>query len=159
MANLYDIDPEKFKGKLPQPYTENSNEFIQRNTSKCILCGLCVRSCSEVMNISAVGLVGRGFKTDVSTPFSLPLNEVGCTNCGLCVELCPTGALTEKSALKKQVPLDEDYKLVSCDIDGKKCEFKLSFYNGKLLRAVPHDDNARHCNLSREEIFKKFADA
>ena len=159
MANLYDIDPEKFKGKLPQPYTANSNEFIQRNTSKCILCGLCVRSCSEVMNISAVGLVGRGFKTDVSTPFSLPLNEVGCTNCGLCVELCPTGALTEKSALKKQVPLDEDYKLVSCDIDGKKCEFKLSFYNGKLLRAVPHDDNARHCNLSREEIFKKFADA
>lgn len=159
MANLYDIDPEKFKGKLPQPYTANSNEFIQRNTSKCILCGLCVRSCSEVMNISAVGLVGRGFKTDVSTPFSLPLNEVGCTNCGLCVELCPTGALTEKSALKKQVPLDEDYKLVSCDIDGKICEFKLSFYNGKLLRAVPHDDNARHCNLSREEIFKKFADA
>lgn len=159
IANLYDIDPEKFKGKLPQSYTANSNEFIDRNTAKCILCGLCVRSCSEVMKISAVGLVGRGFKTDVSTPFSLPLNEVGCTNCGLCVELCPTGALTEKSSLKKQVPLDENHKLISCDIDGKKCEFKLSYYNGKLLRVIPHDENARHCTLTRDELFKKFANA
>lgn len=102
VAQRYDIHPERFKGEMPQKYTADSNEFIERNSAKCILCGLCVRSCKEVMNISAIGLLGRGFKTEVAPAFNLPLDQTKCTNCGLCVELCPTGALTEKSALKSR---------------------------------------------------------
>ena len=62
------------------------------------------------MDIHAIGLMGRGFKTDVSPAFALPLDQTKCNNCGLCVSLCPTGALTEKSTLAKQVPLDEEKK-------------------------------------------------
>jgi formate dehydrogenase major subunit len=106
VAQRYDIEPERFKGEMPQKYTHDENAFIERNTSKCILCGLCVRSCREVMNLSSIGLMGRGFKTDVSPAFSLPLDQTNCNNCGLCVQLCPTGSLTEKFNLEKQVPLD-----------------------------------------------------
>lgn len=156
VAQRYDIKPDRFAGAMPQKYTHDENSFIERNTAKCILCGLCVRSCKEVMDISAIGLLGRGFKTSVSPAFSLPLDQTKCTNCGLCVSLCPTGALTEKSALTKQVPLAEQTSVKTVDIDGKSCEFVVSTYNGKVIRAVPNNDEARACKLSRDEIIKLF---
>lgn len=154
VAQRYDINPERFAGEMPQKYTRDENAFIERNTAKCILCGLCVRSCKEVVNISAIGLLGRGFKTSVSPAFALPLDETKCTNCGLCVKLCPTGALTEKSTLEKQVPLKEDYSIEAVEIDGVSCEYLVSRYGGEIIRAVPNDDNARACEKSREEIVK-----
>ena len=152
VAQRYDIHPERFKGEMPQKYTADSNEFIERNSAKCILCGLCVRSCKEVMNISAIGLLGRGFKTEVAPAFNLPLDQTKCTNCGLCVELCPTGALTEKSALKKQVPLKEEYSKETVTIDGEKAEVLVSRYDGKIIRVIPNDEVSRNSALSREEL-------
>ena len=154
VAQRYDINPERFAGNMPQPYTHDENAFIERNVSKCILCGLCVRSCREVMDIHAIGLLGRGFKTSVSPAFSLPLDQTKCTNCGLCVKLCPTGALTEKSTLKKQVPLEEQYTPETCTVDGKKCQVLVSRYNGKVLRVIPNDENARSVN--RETLINMF---
>lgn len=152
VAQRYDIHPERFKGEMPQKYTADSNEFIERNSAKCILCGLCVRSCKEVMNISAIGLLGRGFKTEVAPAFNLPLDQTKCTNCGLCVELCPTGALTEKSALKKQVPLKEEYSKETVTIDGEQAEVLVSRYDGKIIRVIPNDGVSRNSALSREEL-------
>lgn len=154
VAQRYDINPERFAGEMPQKYTRDDNAFIERNTAKCILCGLCVRSCKEVMDISAIGLLGRGFKTSVSPAFALPLDQTKCTNCGLCVKLCPTGALTEKSSLAKQVPLKEDYSIETVTVDGKDCELLVSRYNGEVIRAVPNNDNARKCGLTRDELLK-----
>lgn len=152
VAQRYDICPERFKGEMPQKYSHDENAFIERNTSKCILCGLCVRSCREVMKLSSIGLMGRGFKTDVSPAFSLPLDETNCNNCGLCVQLCPTGSLTEKFNLPKQVPLNEEYSEEFVEIDGKKSSVIVSRYNGKILRVIPNDEVSRNSGLSREEL-------
>lgn len=154
VAQRYDINPERFKGEMPQKYTANSNEFIERNSAKCILCGLCVRSCKEVMNISAIGLMGRGFTTEVAPAFNLPLDQTKCTNCGLCVQLCPTGALTEKSALKKQVPLNEEYSVKTVDINGESAQVLVGKYNGKTVSVSPFDDKARKSDISREDLFE-----
>ena len=154
VAQLYDINPERFKGEMPQKYNRDANAFIERNNAKCILCGLCVRSCREVMNLHSIGLLGRGFKTDVSPAFALPLDQTNCTNCGLCVELCPTGALTERSTLKKQVPLNEDYTEETVEIDGKPASVLVSRYDGKVLRVIPNDELSRSMKLSRDELIK-----
>ncbi len=156
VAQRYDIDPGRFEGEMPQKYTHDENAFIERNTSKCILCGLCVRSCREVMDIHAIGLLGRGFKTDVSPAFSLPLDQTKCNNCGLCVQLCPTGSLTEKANLKKQVPLDESYSEETVDINGKQASVLVSRYNGKVLRVIPNDETSRNSGLTREELAAKI---
>ncbi len=154
VAQLYDINPERFKGEMPQKYNRDANAFIERNNAKCILCGLCVRSCREVMDLHSIGLLGRGFKTDVSPAFALPLDQTNCTNCGLCVELCPTGALTERSTLKKQVPLNEDYTEETVEIDGKQANVLVSRYDGKVLRVIPNDELSRSMKLSRDELIK-----
>ncbi len=153
VAQRYDIKPERFAGEMPQKYTHDENAFIERNTSKCILCGLCVRSCREVMDLHSIGLMGRGFKTDVSPAFSLPLDQTNCNNCGLCVQLCPTGSLTEKSSLKKQVPLDEIYTDETVEINGKKACVSVARYNGKVLRVIPNDEVSRNSGLTRDELF------
>lgn len=156
VAQRYDINPERFSGEMPQKYTKDSNSFIERNTAKCILCGLCVRSCREVEGLSVLGLLGRGFKTSVTPAFALPLDQTKCTGCGLCVKLCPTGALTEKSAFSKQVPVREEYSVETLDIDGCACEYLVSRCNGRIIRAVPQNASARECRLTREEIIKRL---
>ena len=156
VAQRYDINPERFAGEMPQEYTHDENAFIERNPAKCILCGLCVRSCRETEKLSVWGLLGRGFKTEVATSFSLPLDETKCTNCGLCVKLCPTGALTEKSALRKQVPLKEEYSLQSVTVDGLECRVIVASYAGKVLRVIPDNENARKIDRNKlNELFIK----
>ena len=152
VAQRYDIDPDRFKGEMPQKYTRDANAFIERNTAKCILCGLCVRSCREVMDIHAIGLMGRGFKSEISPAFALPLDQTKCNNCGLCVQLCPTGALTERADMAKQVPLDEQYTEQSVEIGGKTASVLVSRYNGKVIRVIPNDEISRNSGLSREEL-------
>ena len=156
VAQRYDIDPSRFAGEMPQKYTHDENAFIERNTAKCILCGLCVRSCREVMDIHALGLMGRGFTTEPSPAFALPLDQTKCNNCGLCVQLCPTGALTEKANLKKQVPLNEQYTEVKVEIDDQQASLLVSRYNGKILRVIPNDEISRNANLTREQLLAKL---
>lgn len=57
----------------------------------CILCGLCVRACHEIVEVGAISLIHRGMQKEVSTPFEVTSSI--CIGCGTCVLICPTGRL------------------------------------------------------------------
>lgn len=73
------------------------NSAIIKDDSKCIRCQRCVRTCEEIQAVSALSVAYKGDKMKISTFFENPLFEVVCTNCGQCVNRCPTGALTERN--------------------------------------------------------------
>ncbi len=73
------------------------NSAIIKDDSRCIRCQRCVRTCEELQSVSALGVAYKGDKMKISTFFEHPMFEVVCTNCGQCVNRCPTGALIERN--------------------------------------------------------------
>ena len=92
-ANAYDVHPERLAGKKNVAPIEQKLVVIERNPSKCILCGLCYRVCDEVAKRGLLGIVGRGFTSVIKPEFDTPDKIAGCADCHLCVDECPTGAL------------------------------------------------------------------
>ncbi|MFO7939815.1 MAG: NADH-dependent [FeFe] hydrogenase, group A6 [Bacteroidales bacterium] len=70
---------------------------IIKDDSKCIRCQRCVRTCTELQEVSALSVAYKGEEMKISTFFEHPMYEVVCTNCGQCVNRCPTGALVERN--------------------------------------------------------------
>jgi NADH-quinone oxidoreductase subunit G len=76
---------------------DDSSLAILRNPNKCILCGDCVRMCSETQNVGAIDFALRGYEMMVSPAFDMPISETECVSCGQCAAVCPTGAITIKN--------------------------------------------------------------
>ena len=93
-------DVDKFKGKQNEYDIDDLSPSIVRNNNKCILCRRCVAACNNTQAVGVIGPMGRGFKTQIRSPWDQPLNDVACINCGQCIAACPTGALYEKDSTK-----------------------------------------------------------
>ncbi|MFC1731933.1 aldehyde ferredoxin oxidoreductase C-terminal domain-containing protein [candidate division KSB1 bacterium] len=76
--------------KVEQPAYKHP--LVDYNEKGCILCGLCVRICSEGIWESIIGFTGRGAQRAVSMPFEQHLNQ--CLGCGECAQICPTDAIS-----------------------------------------------------------------
>ena len=74
---------------------------IIKDDSKCIRCQRCVRTCSELQGVNALTVAHKGDKMKITTFFEKHMRDVVCTNCGQCVNHCPTGALVEKNYIEE----------------------------------------------------------
>lgn len=97
LAKRLGITKVRFKNQLKEMPADESSPSIVRDPNKCVLCGDCVRICSEVQSVGAIDFAYRGAQTVVIPSFGKPLDQVECVNCGQCARICPTGALTPKS--------------------------------------------------------------
>ncbi len=141
-ANQYDVKPERFAGDVNKVEFEDDHPFIVRDPNKCILCGLCVRVCDEVVGVGALGLVNRGFDTVVKPNMEKPLAESGCISCGQCVSVCPTGALQERTTMIKETPLPTEETDTICSYCSVGCSLKLESYSDMLIKANPDKEGA-----------------
>jgi len=88
---------------------------------KCILCGLCVQVCEDLMGVGAISFVGRGIRRRVDTPYGEP--SEACTGCGACAEVCPTGHVTvvddSRAKVREIRPFHTTHRLVLCPDCGR----------------------------------------
>ena len=100
MAKDLGIREAKYKGETTKPMMDLSPSVV-RNMEKCILCRRCETVCNQVQTVGALSVVGRGFTSVLCTAFNDPILTTNCVNCGQCVAVCPTSALSENSNIRE----------------------------------------------------------
>lgn len=99
LAVKFNVLNVEFPGEMSKHKIDDLSPSIVRDFNKCILCRRCVAACKKVQGIGAIDCINRGFESCISTVGDHSLNDVNCTNCGQCIEACPTGALHEKETI------------------------------------------------------------
>lgn len=99
LASEYKIMAQDFLRLAPlKNYTiDQFSPSIIKDDSKCIRCQRCVRTCAELQGVNALTVAYKGDEMKIATFFEKAMNDVVCTNCGQCVNHCPTGALVERN--------------------------------------------------------------
>jgi len=87
-----------FEGERKRFKKDTSSPAVVRNPEKCILCGRCVRVCSEVQGVHNLSQQHRGFHMCVAPAHDMDMNESVCIQCGQCINVCPTAAFVEQDS-------------------------------------------------------------
>lgn len=138
LVHEYGLGPSRFdaeKGYLPPDY---ESAIIERNISRCILCGKCVRICEEQNAVGEWAFTRRGTKARISTDFDRPLD---CEFCGECVEICPVGALTTRQFKYRARSWNLEATGSVCNYCGCGCGISYETRDGKIMRVAPARSN------------------
>ncbi len=93
---LHNINANPYRRpKLAQPY-EHFSATIDYKWDRCIMCNRCTRVCDEVVGVVAIETANRSLEATITPAYGMDLSETTCTNCGMCIAVCPVGALTDR---------------------------------------------------------------
>ncbi|MBQ1810158.1 MAG: iron hydrogenase small subunit [Erysipelotrichaceae bacterium] len=92
-----------FSGAKKQKTIDDFVIAIERDASKCVLCGRCVETCKKFQGLGILGYEQRGFETVVAPIYGKAFAEVNCMQCGQCVINCPTAALSVREDTQKVI--------------------------------------------------------
>jgi bidirectional [NiFe] hydrogenase diaphorase subunit len=92
------------------------SEYLEDND--CIVCGLCVRACEQVVGVSAISLINRGITKEPASPFLESARD--CIGCGSCYYICPTGAIKmeDRNGTRFIYNWKVEFKLKKCKVCG-----------------------------------------
>jgi formate dehydrogenase alpha subunit len=132
--------------RIPQlAAIQEVNPFIERDLSKCILCGKCIRADQELVVEGAIDYIGRGFAAKPATLNDMPLEKSECTFCGTCVAHCPTGALMEKERSYRGTTTTAVDTV--CPFCGCGCILHLEVKDNQIVRVKPGESPVNHGTL------------
>src|SRR5688572_2226591 len=130
-------------GGLEERFTEQKNYYAEKylspmianDSQRCILCKRCTRVCDEWMGEDAIEAGGRGAHTVIGTY----LGWLDCSQCGNCIEVCPTGTLLDATYRHQTRPWELAQTISTCNFCSDGCQMSIGSRGGEVRRVVARD--------------------
>jgi predicted molibdopterin-dependent oxidoreductase YjgC len=155
-ADEFNIDLGDYLGEVRKFKVDKRHPYIALDPNKCINCGKCVRTCNEILAVSALGFVNRGFKAVVKPAMEKPLLQTNCISCGNCIDVCPTGAISEKFPFKilgTMPKLNEtsvcNFCSLGCKVNFKVVDNDIYFVSNSTEEIIDSKNNGYLCVKGR----------
>jgi formate dehydrogenase major subunit len=134
LAYRYQMDNVRYPYAFPSLSVDSLSDYLVIDHNRCILCGRCIRACSEVAASHTLDFSQRGWKTLIAADLEQPLGESSCLLCGPCVQACPTGAIFGKLNLYKGRTDDCEQIRTTCPACGVGCGLNVLEKDNNLVR-------------------------
>jgi NADH-quinone oxidoreductase subunit G len=112
------------------------SSLVYYDWPRCILCYRCIRVCDEIVDVNAYGIAQRGAHSEIIPNCN---EQLECEECGMCIDVCPVGALTSGAYRYKTRPWELTYTGTICNHCGDGCKTTLSVRNNRIIRANNRD--------------------
>ena len=130
-------------GGLEERFTEQKNYYAEKylspmvanDSQRCILCKRCTRVCDEWMGEDAIEAGGRGAHTVIGTY----MGWLDCSQCGNCIEVCPTGTLLDATYRHQTRPWELAQTISTCNFCSDGCQMSVGSRGGEVRRVVARD--------------------
>jgi formate dehydrogenase major subunit len=140
-------------GHVPDPaLVDDSHPYLHVDMNQCIACMRCVRVCDEVQGESVWKVANRGHRTWVH-PDGPSMLESSCVSCGACADVCPTGAILDRTVLEQGRPTE--WTKTVCSYCGVGCEIMAGTKEGQLVQILPSPEG--RSNLGHTCVKGRYA--
>jgi formate dehydrogenase alpha subunit len=132
----FEIDGVEYKAEKKTREPLYATPLIRYWPDRCIMCLRCATACRDIKGLGAIDIIGSGYEATIS-----PVNKDKCESCGECINVCPTGALTENLSRHKGRPWKVNRVMTTCTYCGCGCQLELNVLNNRIIGITTKDNN------------------
>ena len=135
MVHEFEIEGAGYQAEKQERDSSYVTPLIRYWPDRCIMCLRCITACREIKGLGAIDIDGSGFGATV-----VSANEDKCESCGECINVCPTGALTENLSPIKGRPWMVSRVMTTCTYCGCGCQLEINVLKNKIIGITTKDD-------------------